>query len=55
MNFKIGMMVTVIDEADAMKNQIGVVVYFDKKRDRILIRFGGQQQLYYAPNQLKEY
>ncbi|WP_338214399.1 hypothetical protein [Companilactobacillus muriivasis] len=54
-NLKIGTMVTVVDEADVMKKQIGVVVYFDKKRDKILVRFGGQQQLYYALNQLKEY
>jgi len=54
-NLKIGTMVTVVDEADVMKKQIGVVVYFDKKRDKILVRFGGQQQLYYALDQLKEY
>lgn len=54
-NLKIGTMVTVVDEADVMKKQIGVVVYFDKKRDKILVRFGGQQRLYYALDQLKEY
>ena len=54
-NLKIGSMVTIEDETDAMKNQIGAVVYYDKKRDKILVRFGGQQQLYYTLDQLKEY
>lgn len=45
----------IADETDAMKNQIGVVVYHDKKRDKILVRFGGEQQLYYSLDQLKEY
>lgn len=54
-NLTIGMMVTIVDEKDAMKNQIGAVVYFDKKRDKILVRFGGQQQMYYDEAQLKEY
>ena len=48
-------MVTIVDEKDAMKNQIGAVVYYDEKRDKILVRFGGQQQLYYTLNQLEEY
>ncbi len=54
-NLKIGSMVTIVDEKDAMKNQIGAVVYYDEKRDKILVRFGGQQQLYYTLNQLEEY
>ncbi|CAJ1175391.1 hypothetical protein [Companilactobacillus nantensis] len=54
-NLKIGTMVTVIDQTDAMKNQFGVVVYHDKKREKVLVRFGGQQQLYYTVDQLKEY
>lgn len=54
-NLKIGTMVTVIDEKDAMTQQIGVVVFYDKKRNKILVRFGGTQQLYYDVTQLKEY
>lgn len=54
-NLQIGSMVTIEDETDAMKNQIGTVVYYDKKRDKILVRFSGQQQLYYTLDQLKEY
>jgi len=51
----IGTMVTIVDEKDAMKDQIGAVVYYDKKRHKILVRFGGQQQMYYDQDQLKEY
>ncbi|WP_166667212.1 hypothetical protein [Companilactobacillus nuruki] len=54
-NLKIGTTVTISDESDAFKNQIGTVVYFDKKRDKILVRFGGTQQLYYDLEQLKQY
>ena len=52
---KIGSMVKIVDQKDAMKDQIGAVVYFDEKREKILVRFGGVQQLYYALDQLKEY
>lgn len=54
-NLKIGSMVSIIDQKDGMKNQIGAVVYYDQKRDKILVRFGGQQQMYYTLDQLKEY
>ena len=54
-NLKIGSMVKIVDQKDAMKDQVGAVVYFDKKREKILVRFGGAQQLYYALDQLKEY
>ncbi|KRK91812.1 hypothetical protein [Companilactobacillus futsaii] len=54
-NLKIGSMVTVVDQKDAMKDQIGSVVYFDEKRAKILVRFGGQQQMYYSIDQLQEY
>jgi len=54
-NLEIGSVVTIIDEKDAMKKQIGVVVYFDQERTKILVRFGGTQQLYYDLNQLEEY
>lgn len=54
-NLKIGTTVTIIDEKDAMKRQIGTIVYFDKKRSKILVRFGGQQQMYYSIDQLQEY
>jgi len=54
-NLKIGTMVTIVDEKDAMKNQIGAVVYYDQKRDKLLVRFGGTQQMYYTLDQLKEY
>ena len=54
-NLKIGSMVKIIDQEDGMKDQIGAVVCFDEKREKILVRFGGVQQLYYALDQLKEY
>ncbi|WP_162894194.1 hypothetical protein [Companilactobacillus musae] len=54
-NLKIGSIVSVIDQKDAMHQQIGAVVYYDKKREKILVRFGGVQQLYYDLNQLQEY
>lgn len=54
-NLKIGSVVQIVDQADAMKNQVGSVVYFDKEREKILVRFGGVQQLYYELDQLKEY
>lgn len=54
-NLKIESMVTITDQKDAMKDQIGAVVYYDKKRDKILVRFGGVQQLYYTLDQLTEY
>lgn len=54
-DLKIGTMVTVSDEEDAMHKQIGAVVYYDKKREKILVRFGGVEQLYYTLNQLEEY
>ena len=52
---KIGSMVTIVDQKDAMKNQIGAVVYFDESRQKILVRFGGVQQMYYDLKQLQEY
>jgi hypothetical protein len=54
-NLKIGSTVVIDDETDAMRNQIGTVVYHDKKHEKILVRFGGVQQLYYSLDQLKEY
>ncbi|GAB5058051.1 hypothetical protein COSHB9_24410 [Companilactobacillus alimentarius] len=54
-NLKIGSMVKIADPTDAMKDQIGAVVYFDEKRNKILVRFGGVQQMYYTKNQLQEY
>lgn len=36
-------MVKIIDQEDGMKDQIGAVVYFDEKREKILVRFGGVQ------------
>lgn len=54
-NLKVGSMVTVVDKKDAMNDQIGAVVYFDEKRAKILVRFGGQEQMYYSINQLQEY
>ncbi|MQS74798.1 hypothetical protein [Companilactobacillus halodurans] len=52
-NLKIGTMVKIDDQKDAMKNQIGAVVYFDQEHEKILVRFGGQQQMYYNLSQLK--
>ena len=54
-DLKIGSMVTIVDQNDAMRDQIGAVVYYDQKRSKILVRFGGQQQLYYTLDQLKKY
>lgn len=54
-NLKIGSVVQIVDQEDAMNDQIGSVVYFDKEREKILVRFGGVQQLYYELDQLKEY
>ena len=54
-DLNIGSVVTVVDENDAMKKQVGVVVFYDKNRNKILVRFGGTQQLYYTLEQLQEY
>lgn len=54
-DLKIGTMVKIIDEKDGMCNQLGAVVFYDQKRDKILVRFGGTQQLYYTLDQLQKY
>jgi len=54
-DLSIGTMVSIIDDHDGMYGQIGAVVFFDQKRNKILVRLGGVQQLYYSLEQLKEY
>lgn len=54
-NLKIGSIVSIIDEADTMKNKMGSVVFYDEINNKILVRFGGEKQWYYRRDQLKEY
>lgn len=48
--FKVGDLVEVPDSS--MKSVPGVVVYFDEKQEKYLIRFGGSQQLFYSENEI---
>ena len=54
-DLKIGTMVKIIDQKDGMHDQIGAVVFYDQKNEKLLVRFGGTQQLYYTVDQLQQY
>lgn len=34
---------------------IGTVIYFDEKREKYLVRFGENQQIYYLKDELRPY
>ncbi|MGX7203992.1 transcription termination/antitermination protein NusG [Enterococcus pingfangensis] len=48
--FKLGESVTVIN--GPFKGIYGVIVFYDKQQEKYLIRFSGQQQLYYSANEI---
>lgn len=51
LKFKVGDGVTVT--TGPMKKIYGTVIFFDKKSEKYLIRFGSAQQLYYTEDQLE--
>lgn len=48
--FKIGNSVTVTE--GSMKGIFAIVVFLDEKQQKYLIRFSGNQQMYYEENQI---
>lgn len=48
--FKLGESVTVINSP--FKGIYGVIVFYDKRQEKYLIRFSGQQQLYYSADEI---
>lgn len=34
---------------------VGTVIYFDEKREKYLVRFGENQQIYYLKDELRPY
>ncbi|EOH78883.1 KOW motif-containing protein [Enterococcus malodoratus] len=48
--FKLGESVTV--HTGPFKGIYGIIVSFDKKREKYLVRFNGQQQLYFSPDEI---
>lgn len=47
--FKIGDTVTVVKT-----KWVGTIVFFDKKREKYLVRISGTQQMYYGADELKK-
>ncbi|MBM7710488.1 hypothetical protein [Enterococcus xiangfangensis] len=48
--FKLGESVTVTN--GPFKDIYGVIVFYDKRQEKYLIRFSGQQQLYYSVDEI---
>lgn len=51
--FKIGETVRITGKV--MNGLVGTVVHFDQKRDKILVRMGGETQNYYSADELETF